>query len=58
MTPFKLIVFRIYTITLGRFYFFSKLLRKIMEKFLITGKSKKKYVASSDFFDTDELKNI
>lgn len=55
MTPLKLIAIRLYLITLGRFVFFSKLLRQVLVAVLIQKQSKTPYVASSRFFDVDEL---
>jgi len=55
MTPVKLILFRLFNITLGRFKFFNRLLRRLLEKKLITNKEKSKYVASAQFFDFREL---
>ena len=56
MTPTKLIVLRLYNITLGRFEFASKLLRKVLLKILIEKPSSERYVASSRYFDVRELK--
>lgn len=61
MTPLKLIMLRIFNITLGRFNFFSKLFKKKLIKSLIIkrkGKKEKgkKYVATSRYFDLKELK--
>lgn len=54
MTTSRLIILRLYNVTLGRFAFFSRLLRIILVKILIEGK-KEKYTASSKFFDWREL---
>ncbi len=54
MSPIKLILFRVYTLTLGRFPFFSKLLKKHLTKQLIENK-KERYVASSKFFELKDL---
>ena len=54
MTTGKLIVLRLYGMTLGRFACFSRLLRRVLVRLLITGR-KEKYVASSRFFDMNEL---
>ncbi len=54
MTPLRLVILRLYCITLGRVRFFSRLLRKILVRILITGKEEK-YVASSKFFDWRDL---
>lgn len=50
MTPLKLILLRIYNLTLGRIPFFSMWIKKILVYFLIS-KAKDKYVASSNYFD-------
>lgn len=57
MTTAKLVMLRIYSITLGRLPFFSRLLRLILLKLLIKGPQAKQspYVASSRFFDLGEL---
>jgi hypothetical protein len=55
MSPLKLIALRAYMITLGRFPVFSKLIRKILVTILIKKTAKTPYVASSRFFDVDEL---
>jgi hypothetical protein len=53
MGPIKLILFRIYNLTLGRFT--SKLLKKQLTKKLIEEKEEK-YTASSKFFAKEELR--
>jgi len=55
MTTKKLILLRIFNISLGRFSFFSKLLKKVLIKSLISNK-KEKYTASSKFFSFEDLK--
>jgi len=55
MTTKKLILLRIYNLTFGKIPFFSKLLKKFLIIFLIKNK-KKKYIASSHFFNWKELK--
>jgi len=56
MTPFKLIVLRLFNITLGRSAFFSKMLRKILVHVLIRKpQNSRPYMASSRFFDVAEL---
>ncbi len=54
MTTTRLLLFRVFNITFGRFYFFAMLLKKLLVRVLIVGK-KEKYVASSKFFDIKEL---
>ena len=54
MTTTRLLLFRVFNITFGRFYFFAKLLKKLLIRVLILGK-KEKYVASSKFFDFTDL---
>ena len=54
MTTGKLILLRLYNITLGRFEIFSILLRKVLLRVLIL-KAPEKYVASSKYFDWKEL---
>ncbi len=54
MTTFKLIMLRLYNITLGRINVFAIILKKILIHVLIVGK-KEKYVASSKFFDFTDL---
>ena len=56
MTTAKLIVLRIYNITLGRFEIASRLLRKILLRVLIDKPASERYVASSKYFDIRELK--
>jgi len=54
MTTYKLILLRLYNITLGRFSFFSRLLHELLVMLLIK-RSEKKYFASSNFFDWNDL---
>jgi hypothetical protein len=54
MTTNKLILLRLYNITFGRLPFFSKILHEYLVKLLIT-KGKKKYFATSNFFDWSDL---
>lgn len=55
MTTAKMMLLRLFNITLGRFGVFSKALRKLLLYIVIYGK-KEKYVASSKYFDYDDLK--
>ena len=55
MSPLKLIMLRIYMMTLGRFPVFSQLIRKALVVVLIKKTAKSPYVASSRFFNIDEL---
>lgn len=57
MTTPKLILLRIYAITLGRVPLFSKLLRKILVRTLITDKKINAYNASANYFDWDDLRD-
>ena len=54
MTPARLILLRLYCLTLGRLSVFSTLLRKMLVSLLITRKQTP-YVASSRYFTLDEL---
>ena len=54
MTTPRLIMLRLYNITLGRINVFALILKKILIHVLIVGK-KDKYVASSKFFDFNDL---
>lgn len=54
MTTNKLLLLRLYNITLGRSAFFSSILRKMLVRILIR-KSDKKYFASSNFFDWKDI---
>ena len=55
MTTSKLIMLRLFNITLGRIPFFSRLLKKILIRILIKKQKNKRYVASSRFFDWADL---
>ena len=56
MTPAKLVVLRLYNMTLGRFAFFNKLLRRALVFVLIDrAKRDRRYMASSRFFEPAEL---
>lgn len=56
MTTTRLLLLRIYNITLGRSSFFSCLLRRILVQIMIDkAGSGKSYAASSRFFDLREL---
>jgi hypothetical protein len=54
MGPIKLILFRVYNLTLGRFT--TKFFKKQLTKKLIEAKVEK-YTASSKFFDMKELRD-
>ena len=56
MTTSKLIMLRLYNITLGRINAFAIILKKLLIHVLIVGK-KEKYVASSKFFDFKDFDN-
>ena len=55
MTSLKLITLRLYMITVGRFAFFSRLIRRALVFMLITQQKAAPYVASSRYFDIREL---
>lgn len=56
MTPLKLIVFRIFNITLGRSAVANKILRSILVHILIERRGRGgQYMASSRFFQMKEL---
>ena len=55
MTTGRLILLRIYNVSLGRYEIFSKLLRHILLRVLIKRPAEKRYVASSKYFDVREL---
>jgi len=54
MTTWKLILLRLFNITLGRVELIARALRKVLVRLLITNK-REKYVASSRFFDVKDL---
>lgn len=54
MTTTKLILLRIYTVTLGRFSFFSKALKMALV-FCLIKKSHRKYFATSNYFDWKDI---
>ena len=54
MSPYKLFILRSYNLTFGRFPFFSQLLKKILIRVLIK-KANERYVASSGYFDWDDM---
>lgn len=54
-TP-KLLLLRVYNISIGRVALFDRLLRWLLVKVLVHSKKRgDKYVASSRFFDVNEL---
>jgi hypothetical protein len=56
MTPVRLLVLRIFNLTLGRLVFFNRMLRGALLKRLIhSQKDKHRYTASSRFFDPREM---
>jgi len=55
MSSIRLILLRTFNLSLGRFGFFSRLLRKALLKLLITKDASRRYVASSKYFDVKEL---
>lgn len=54
MTPYKLIVLRLYNVLLGRYSLFSKILRKFLLHVLVYEK-REKYVASSKYFEWKDI---
>jgi hypothetical protein len=55
MTTRRLIVLRLFNVTLGRFGWGARLLRRLLVRKLITRSSGPRYMASSRFFDFSEL---
>jgi hypothetical protein len=56
MTTGRLVALRLYAATLGRVAVFDRLLRRILVRWLITGRpADARYVAASDYFDPKEL---
>lgn len=55
MSPLKMIALRAYMLTFGRFPIFSQLIRKALVSILIKKTAKSPYVASSRFFNIDDL---
>ena len=56
MTTWKLIMLRLFNLTLGRFGFCAKLLKSLLIHLLIKNKSRK-YMASARFFTWDDLES-
>ena len=54
MTTGKLLALRIYNVTLGRWTLFSKILRKLLVRLLVT-KQQEKYVPASRYFDPKDI---
>ena len=54
ISPFKLIIFRLYNITFCRIPLFSKILRNFLVRHLIKN-ANNKYVATSKYFDWSEI---
>ena len=56
MTPAKLVLLRLFNMTLGRNAFFNRVLRRALVFFLIDrAKGSARYTASSRFFEPSEL---
>ncbi|HAH21794.1 MAG TPA: hypothetical protein DCL49_12960 [Candidatus Omnitrophica bacterium] len=56
MNPYRLICFRLFNITLGRFFIVSRTLRKALVWLLITKKKQnERYGQCSRYFDIREL---
>lgn len=57
LTPWRLILFRLYNLSLGRFDVFRLIFHRFAVKCLVVGRApKQRYVQSSRFFLLDELK--
>ncbi len=56
MTPAKIIILRLYSVTFGRIDFFAGLLKDILVRTMVLN-SKKSYVATSRFFDPKDLED-
>ena len=56
MTSTKMIILRLYSMTLGRMDFFAGLLKDLLVKKMVLN-SKKSYVATSRFFDPKDLED-
>lgn len=57
MTPLRLVALRMYTLTLGRAPVFSRALRALLVRRLITGRPEgERYTATSRYCDVEELK--
>lgn len=54
MTTSGLLLLRVYVHSVGRIPFFSRALKKVLVRVLI-GRAKKKYVATSRYFDWKDL---
>jgi hypothetical protein len=54
LTPVRLIVFRTFNVTLGRFRFWDVLLRRVLLRIMVR-KAAVPYVQSSRFYSPDEL---
>ena len=54
MSPVKMIILRLFSISLGRISVFSIFLKKLLTIKMVL-KSKKRYMASSKFFDWKDL---
>ncbi len=55
MRTIELICLRLYCLTLGRFAFGSRLLRRILVRLVVKGGGRDDYAASGGFFDWSEL---
>ena len=56
MTTSRLVLFRLFNITLGRFACCERTLKRyLMKKLIITKKPHERYTASSGFFDLRDL---
>lgn len=55
MSPVKMIILRIYGLTLGRINIIALIIKKILVYILIKNKKDNKYIASSKYFDLEEF---
>ena len=55
MTTVRLIMLRGYNVTLGRFAWGARLLRKLLLRMFVTGAAERPYMASARFFDFSQL---
>jgi hypothetical protein len=56
MTPIRMMLLRLYALTLGRFAVCERLVRRILVYWLISRRPRdRRYVAASSYFDVDDL---
>ena len=56
MTTFRLFMLRLFNTTLGRFEVMSHIMKKMLIFFLIKSKKDNRYVASSRFYEHEDIK--